>query len=138
MFAEQNGARMINVGVLPYGANGADETERWTINKFLEYSQNLTHQQSLRAKTDVQSGRWDEVHDLEPVLYAFDRPAPGTWPALYDAAEKLIAKYIAPLPKSLHLRHMSPQFFVGPAGAGAPMHWHVSALNLLFFGFKKW
>ena len=30
------------------------------------------------------------------------------------------------------------QFFLGPAGSGAPLHWHDAALNFLAFGEKKW
>eukprot|EP00750_Incisomonas_marina_P017859 INCI2536.1.p1 GENE.INCI2536.1~~INCI2536.1.p1 ORF type:complete len:861 (-),score=142.45 INCI2536.1:19-2601(-) len=36
------------------------------------------------------------------------------------------------------LREMSPQFFLGPAASGAPMHWHNTALNALAYGEKKW
>eukprot|EP00746_Dinoflagellata_sp_MGD_P144618 gnl/MRDRNA2_/MRDRNA2_77329_c0_seq1.p1 gnl/MRDRNA2_/MRDRNA2_77329_c0~~gnl/MRDRNA2_/MRDRNA2_77329_c0_seq1.p1 ORF type:complete len:473 (+),score=82.61 gnl/MRDRNA2_/MRDRNA2_77329_c0_seq1:155-1573(+) len=31
-----------------------------------------------------------------------------------------------------------PQFGIGPAGAGAPMHVHFSAVNALFAGRKRW
>lgn len=30
------------------------------------------------------------------------------------------------------------QFFLGPAGSGAPVHWHPAALNFLAFGEKLW
>jgi len=36
------------------------------------------------------------------------------------------------------LKELSPQFFVGPAASGAPMHWHNTALNALAFGEKHW
>ena len=31
-----------------------------------------------------------------------------------------------------------PQFFIGPPGSGAPMHWHKDALNFLAWGQKRW
>eukprot|EP00750_Incisomonas_marina_P008902 INCI15735.1.p2 GENE.INCI15735.1~~INCI15735.1.p2 ORF type:complete len:545 (-),score=66.07 INCI15735.1:1791-3425(-) len=30
------------------------------------------------------------------------------------------------------------QFYLGPPGSGAPMHWHGTAINLLAFGKKRW
>ena len=30
------------------------------------------------------------------------------------------------------------QFFVGPPGSGAPMHFHTKAINVLAFGRKRW
>jgi len=30
------------------------------------------------------------------------------------------------------------QFFLGPPGSGAPLHWHDAALNFLAFGEKEW
>jgi hypothetical protein len=31
-----------------------------------------------------------------------------------------------------------PQFYVGPPGSGAPIHYHKDAVNLLAYGLKKW
>ncbi len=33
---------------------------------------------------------------------------------------------------------MNAQFFVGPAGSGAPFHFHNNALNTLAWGMKRW
>jgi len=30
------------------------------------------------------------------------------------------------------------QFFVGPEGSGAPVHFHSSAVNALYYGRKRW
>jgi hypothetical protein len=33
---------------------------------------------------------------------------------------------------------MQPQFFLGAAGTGAPVHFHGDAWNAIAFGAKRW
>ena len=51
-------------------------------------------------------------------------------PETYDAHMHDHAILTSPLPR--------PQFYVGPPGSGAPMHWHKDAYNYLAWGQKRW
>ena len=61
-----------------------------------------------------------------------------------DAVSTLLAAARLPPMPSLLARPNSPfqpqpaQFYLGPAGAGAPMHYHGDAFNVLAHGRKRW
>ena len=70
----------------------------------------------------------------EEGLYAFERKFLDTADPLradFDATPALFGADFAEL-------NPRPQFYLGPAGSGAPLHWHVDAVNLLAHGRKRW
>jgi hypothetical protein len=42
------------------------------------------------------------------------------------------------LPPVMEQQSMQPQFFLGAAGTGAPVHFHGDAWNAIAFGAKRW
>jgi hypothetical protein len=42
------------------------------------------------------------------------------------------------LPPVMEQSAAQPQFFFGPAGSGAPVHFHGDAWNVVAYGAKRW
>ena len=63
-------------------------------------------------------------------LYAFGKPDKK----LLEAAR--LPAFLDPIETEVALR--PPQFYVGPAGSGAPFHMHRAAYNALVYGRKRW
>ncbi|KAH8065923.1 ubiquitin-protein transferase [Aureococcus anophagefferens] len=89
----------------------------------------------------------DDVADLPAYVFAAGAAAAP----LFEGADALgeLRKLLAPsaavdalldgLPGRLHGAHGgSDQFYCGPAGSGAPLHYHEHAVNFLAHGSKTW
>ena len=82
----------------------------------------------------MDAARWTGRNRTEESLYAFERKFLDTADPLradFDATPALFGADFAEL-------NPRPQFYLGPAGSGAPLHWHVDAVNLLAHGRKRW
>lgn len=51
---------------------------------------------------------------------------------------KSLPHFLEPYGSTKPIRINLCEFYVGPAGSGSPVHWHVSALNFLISGSKRW
>ena len=56
--------------------------------------------------------------------------------------QEVLPEVLAAVPKSLDWLHSAtmsaPQFYLGGAGSGAPVHFHGDAWNALAYGAKRW
>ena len=62
-------------------------------------------------------------------------------PDVHDRHIRAAARDIGVVPTSvLDSMHQisSLQFYLGPPGSGAPLHWHTNAINSQAFGRKRW
>ena len=109
------------------------------------------------GRTGNQSGASNSGTDTAP-MYIFERSsaqggaaaggaatsAAAPPDAQHDAIGTLLAAARLPPMPALLARPKSPfqpqpaQFYLGPAGAGAPVHYHGDAFNVLAHGRKRW
>ena len=76
-----------------------------------------------------------DEHQEDVPLYLFSKAFAAQTPQLFEDISEVIELVdsvpgIGPLTEG--------QFFLGPAGSGAPMHFHSLALNALHYGRKRW
>lgn len=114
-FLSVYGADLVDVGAIPYPSSFGVVGKRITLQEAAE----LDSQVDASVKTP----------SLIP-SYAFSTPSQA-WQA------RLLKD--APLPSFAPRGSSSEfQFYLGPAGSGAPMHFHGHAINTMAFGEKHW
>jgi hypothetical protein len=77
----------------------------------------------------------------EAPLYIFDHELPMAlrWNETYNGATKRMFEVPDAIRAALQpVQAELPQFFLGPAGSGAPFHLHCPAVNGLVYGRKRW
>ena len=79
-------------------------------------------------------------HDesFEPPLYAFTGALVDDSPAEFADDFELHPPLLARPVEGLDVTVDTRQFFLGPAGSGAPWHYHKLAFNAMAFGRKLW
>jgi len=139
------------VGAIPYGASfgRGNATRAVTLGQYLD---DMRRQQSTSDSGGIDDRGWvaDYVFDAPG-----DRSAQGAGQSAdgprweldplaaalgVDNAALLALLTDVPGQASVILPHppVRPQFYVGPAGTGAPMHVHKDAINYLAWGSKQW
>jgi len=68
--------------------------------------------------------------------YIFERDIEKELPELMDSVPKMPATM--PSGGRAQVTPQPPQFYLGPAGSGAPVHFHGDAWNALMYGRKHW
>ena len=140
------GQQQVEIGRIPYADLFAAAADRVPLAKYFTYLDNLAAEQikGIRGAKDVQG----DDPNLSP-WYVFDGlvfqdeaiVAAGWQDTGADDGSSL---FRVPSALRAHIRDASvsvvesPQFFLGPAGSGAPLHYHCSAVNGLVFGRKRW
>lgn len=109
-FIENYGNVVVDVGAIPYPGSFGVASSAVTLS--MVANQNATAPQNSPS-------------------YAFTTPNPRWSKQLRDDC---------PLPSFVPVADASDeiQFYLGPAGSGAPMHFHGHAVNTLAFGEKRW
>ena len=139
------GAAQVSVSTVPYAdVYGGGRRNTTTVAKFVD-----SILQRGRGSSAGSTGESNECRDRPPdgaagthachklVPYVFSEVADSDL-GMFDAYFKDIfgSPLFAAEPTSVQFKH--PQFFVGPPGSAAPMHFHEDAINALAFGRKHW
>eukprot|EP00056_Hartaetosiga_gracilis_P005825 m.89550 g.89550 ORF g.89550 m.89550 type:complete len:796 (+) comp12296_c0_seq12:23-2410(+) len=132
-FATNYGKLQFERTSIPYAASFGLEANLTTVSDFMDYMD------------EQHSADLDGFEDLDAPSYIFssmsDSPS-GFHDHVSQTGESLlhndfkIPDCIGPSVSEIQTR--TRQFYLGPAGSGAPMHVHSGAWNALVFGRKRW
>eukprot|EP00055_Hartaetosiga_balthica_P015073 m.86761 g.86761 ORF g.86761 m.86761 type:complete len:768 (-) comp8771_c0_seq2:285-2588(-) len=135
-FGKTYGRLLFERTEIPYAAAFGLESNLTTVSAFMAYMDEQ-HEASL-----------DGIEDLKPPSYIFSsmRSERERNAEFHDHAsltgefllenDFFIPECVGPHVSEIETR--SRQFYLGPAGSGAPMHVHSGAWNALVFGRKRW
>lgn len=114
-FADKYGARQAPIGTIPYASSFGMSSGSMTMAELA----NMGHSHEARgAQSYAFTVAMRDWHgDLQR-----DAPPPPWLQELLDAFGG----------------SQETQFFLGPAGSGAPVHYHGHAVNVLAYGAKRW
>ena len=152
---ERFGGREVRVGRIPYPADAGAEEKRLSLSEFVHQHLDAAPVEELGQVTPtdelhVNSARersggaareapGQERHEGRPspwYVFADDVLVPQGSSAeeVQRAASGLLADDLL---QNLFHPH-SLQLHLGQAGSGAPLHYHMTAINLLAYGHKRW
>eukprot|EP00750_Incisomonas_marina_P008421 INCI15468.1.p1 GENE.INCI15468.1~~INCI15468.1.p1 ORF type:complete len:859 (-),score=137.95 INCI15468.1:123-2699(-) len=127
----QYGDADIHVGLIPYLATFAAAMPGHEDTSSLEYQTTMREYVANFRRSD---DSFTPDNNTVPA-YLFTSDFANKNPTIYDASQQGLE----------FLRNLSGiqyvtegQFFVGEAATGAPVHWHNSAVNFLWYGRKRW
>lgn len=139
-FLKKYGSDVVPIATIPYAGAFGKDSKVSTIADIAEQFGSDLDLSSISIKGDS-----SHVIDNSPPLYAFSAAHPN-W-------QKKLQKDV-PLPSILQipvsssypgftqvteeLGTLEVQFYLGPKGSGAPVHYHGHAVNTLAYGEKKW
>jgi hypothetical protein len=125
------GGRAVHVGLIPYLSTFASDMPGYGNTSHLEYKTTMEEYiANFRRAGD--GGNYDDT-TVPP--YLFTSAFANENPTIYDEA----VQGMEFLRNVTGLQAVTEgQFFVGEAATGAPVHWHNSAVNFLWYGRKRW
>jgi len=137
-----------NVDSVPYGAahrsvfsgqndlkSYSDRQEEVTIGEFVNRIGEAVTANDTSAQCGVQDPECTTNVNTSALKYMFSSNFVNEYPAIRKVSVAAKA-YLNSLPSVRRVNDL--QLFLGPAGSGAPFHWHPPAVNFLAFGEKRW
>eukprot|EP00040_Diaphanoeca_grandis_P025275 m.139786 g.139786 ORF g.139786 m.139786 type:complete len:864 (+) comp30080_c0_seq2:305-2896(+) len=132
-------------GSIPYartfGVGGSDVTG---VDDYLSYMRKISEGEdeveSNNEDEEESGGRERAVAGSRVPNYSFTNlnKAPNDFDGQFDLHEEMKNATVVPELFEHTTMRGSFQFFLGPAGTGAPIHMHASAFNVLMYGRKRW
>lgn len=119
-FLRAYGDDQVEVGAIPYPSSFGVAGQRVTMRAVAE----MQHAEEGGGSPASSSSR-----------YAFSTASPAWQQRLRSDAP--LPSFV-PLAAQQNGANQEIQFYLGPAGSGAPMHFHGHAVNTLAFGEKRW
>jgi len=113
-FVAQNSGLEVTVSKIPYGDQFGIFSKRTSLNKY------------VRMAIDSKKGP-------KVPVYVFAELFESHGPAPFGKEGLLFPSWL-----SKNATQTSYQFYLGPPGSGAPVHFHDNAINFLMYGRKRW
>ena len=127
---------IFNMSIIPYGHqfNILDGNKDVDIKTYTDYMATVSDKNAgMLVQPDLMAD--DETPD-NGTGYVFSSLS------VSERQDSSLHKTILPLEPDFvdweRMENFSPQFYLGAAGTGAPMHFHVHAYNVLVHGRKRW
>jgi hypothetical protein len=119
----------VSVGLIPYLATFAANLPQLEDTSSQEYN-------TIMREYIHKFRRSGDNFDLDDApVYLFTSDIANENPTIYDESIQGL-EYIRNVTGMQHIAE--GQFFIGEAATGAPVHWHNSAINFLWYGRKRW
>ena len=130
------GSMQFPVSAVPYSeVYGGGVAEQTTLADFVDHivGDNV-HRHTVGSPGSTGSTGSTDAHAAVPYIFCGLRPEDE-----HTFAPDLAESYAPPfLGSKVEFQQRPPQFYLGPSGSAAPMHYHEDAFNALAYGRKHW
>lgn len=138
-FLQRHGRQFVEVASIPYASSFGVDSKRKSLLEVANVASSLPNElEASSLSLSVLSSHVEQNYAFTTVLQdklKEDCPPP---PFLLPTSAESDSPSTSPLTTPSHKVTYEMQFYLGPAGSGAPPHFHGNAVNTLAYGEKRW